>query len=157
MTNSQGMNSDGNSPAVRDTGGGFARLGSQECARLDGNPTTDVGGMEMCCQRCGGPLRTGRKYCSYVCKYAASKRPATTHTQSRRNASKAVGAVCEACPSTKDLMVHHVDINPLNNSPENLQTLCNKCHTRWHWIMRKGLVKTPSKAPYGLRYTRVTA
>ena len=40
---------------------------------------------------------------------------------------------CEHCPTSEQLGLHHKDENRENNSPENLQTLCAKCHTKWHW------------------------
>lgn len=30
------------------------------------------------------------------------------------------------------LTIHHIDHNPWNNDPSNLQTLCRKCHTEVH-------------------------
>ena len=40
--------------------------------------------------------------------------------------------VCEICGSVERLEVHHNDLNWLNNTPSNLQLLCNKCHTKVH-------------------------
>lgn len=40
--------------------------------------------------------------------------------------------VCEMCSSDERLEVHHKDLNWLNNTPSNLQLLCNKCHTKVH-------------------------
>lgn len=31
-----------------------------------------------------------------------------------------------------NLTIHHIDENVANNSPENLQTLCRKCHNKKH-------------------------
>lgn len=39
---------------------------------------------------------------------------------------------CELCSSTKNLDIHHIDGDPSNNSPENLQCLCRSCHIRVH-------------------------
>ena len=41
---------------------------------------------------------------------------------------------CEGrrCNATEGLEVHHKDENPRNNIPENLQTLCKKCHDKTH-------------------------
>lgn len=36
---------------------------------------------------------------------------------------------CFNCQSTKNLIVHHLDQNRNNNNPENLRTVCAKCHT----------------------------
>lgn len=40
--------------------------------------------------------------------------------------------VCDRCPSTKFLCVHHKDQNRYNNVPENLETLCKRCHQLEH-------------------------
>ena len=38
---------------------------------------------------------------------------------------------CQECGKTDDLEVHHIDGNRLNNDPENLLTLCKKCHRKY--------------------------
>lgn len=40
--------------------------------------------------------------------------------------------VCELCGSDKYLCIHHLDHNRENNSIENLQCLCKKCHQKHH-------------------------
>jgi ribosomal protein L37AE/L43A len=41
---------------------------------------------------------------------------------------------CEHCGSVGPrLGLHHKDEDRTNNSPENLLTLCPKCHTALHW------------------------
>lgn len=35
---------------------------------------------------------------------------------------------CFNCKKTNQLLIHHLDGNKLNNSPENLITLCKICH-----------------------------
>ncbi len=35
-----------------------------------------------------------------------------------------------------DLVIHHIDSNPSNNSLENLITLCKKCHNHFHGQQR---------------------
>lgn len=41
--------------------------------------------------------------------------------------------VCEICGSVERLEVHHIDkFNWLNNTPDNLIVLCNKCHAVEH-------------------------
>lgn len=78
-----------------------------------------------------------RKYCNRACMAAAMegviKNP-TPHN-GRRQAMKMVKDACEMCgrmKTTTRLYVHHKDGNPLNNKPENLQTLCGSCHSRMH-------------------------
>jgi len=43
---------------------------------------------------------------------------------------------CEECGEGKNLQVHHIDENRLNNTDENLKTLCAKCHRAKH--IRRG-------------------
>lgn len=42
--------------------------------------------------------------------------------------------ICQECfnQSHKNINCHHKDINPINNSLENLITLCKKCHGKKH-------------------------
>ena len=40
---------------------------------------------------------------------------------------------CEKCGGKSRLGLHHKDRDRTNNSPENLQTLCPRCHTSTHW------------------------
>jgi len=36
---------------------------------------------------------------------------------------------CFVCSSREDLETHHIDFNHNNNDPDNLMTLCERCHT----------------------------
>jgi len=40
--------------------------------------------------------------------------------------------ICIICGSTHRLAIHHIDENRCNNSPDNLQVLCNSCHSKHH-------------------------
>lgn len=40
----------------------------------------------------------------------------------------ASGELCERCKQQPAVEHHHVDNNPLNNEPSNVQKLCRKCH-----------------------------
>ena len=52
---------------------------------------------------------------------------------SQRQSGKAVKKACERCGKTRcKLHVHHKDENPMNNAPENLQSLCASCHRLLH-------------------------
>ena len=39
---------------------------------------------------------------------------------------------CQRCGGTTTLQRHHKDKNPTNNSPENVEVLCNPCHAAEH-------------------------
>jgi len=46
------------------------------------------------------------------------------------------------CGSTR-LTIHHIDHNPYNNDPNNLQTLCATCHINIHRNEDHSKPKTP--------------
>lgn len=81
-----------------------------------------------------------RQFCDQVCMgkatHAAWKlaapRPITAHTSRERARKVKQREACEKCNGTHRLHVHHRDENPMNNSEENLQVLCNSCHTKHH-------------------------
>lgn len=78
---------------------------------------------------------TRRKYCNRQCMAAGQEGVMKTPTakSGRRQAQKSALGSCEVCGrSDTRLSVHHKDEDPLNNAPENLQTLCGSCHRRTH-------------------------
>jgi hypothetical protein len=82
------------------------------------------------CERCGEPITSGgSKYCSKPCA-ARRERPGGEALWSKlhKAARKLRGPKCEACGAKKDLHAHHVDGDPTNNDPANIQTLCGACH-----------------------------
>lgn len=99
---------------------------------------------EKFCERCGVKMerkRFGgrledlgvfkrRKFCSLTCANTR-ERPehwGTYHWRARLHR----GSSCEACGSTEKLHAHHVDGQPPNNEPSNIQTLCVYCHNFLH-------------------------
>jgi hypothetical protein len=56
----------------------------------------------------------------------------------RRSKARAVAKfakielICISCGSTKNLVVHHIDLDYTNNNPSNLQHMCNVCHGEFH-------------------------
>ena len=50
-----------------------------------------------------------------------------TFTQHRKD-------ICERCGSTEYLCAHHRDEDRTNNAPENIETLCKKCHQNHHKV-----------------------
>lgn len=49
--------------------------------------------------------------------------------------------VCKGKFKKKDLQIHHIDRDSKNNNPDNLLTLCNKCHKHWHAILDEDKLK----------------
>ena len=109
---------------------------------------------DKCCQHCGkifNRKRIGkrndlecysnymrRKFCSLSCSASFQHaNPAPSWEASRKRTMKNVGSFCECCGYAENLVVHHVDGNPMNPSPENLQTLCSPCHSYWHAMLRR--------------------
>lgn len=101
-------------------------------------------GQEKYCERCKKPMQRKRyngrledlgvfkrrKYCSLSCSNT-KERPRHWETYHYR-ARKHRKLYCEACGSTENLHAHHVDGQPKNNNPENIQTLCAYCHNFLH-------------------------
>lgn len=76
-----------------------------------------------------------RRYCSRGC---ANRMQRLAHVKvdslyKRAKFEVPMKAACEVCGTSSDLTRHHLDENPANNAPENIQTLCRSCHTKWHW------------------------
>jgi hypothetical protein len=113
------------------------------------------------CQMCGaqferGRLSTGeiddragfmkRKYCSRSCANRVSK-GGTSRGNSNELARRHLKQFCDSCCSSKKLQIHHIDEDWLNNSPSNLQTLCEFCHRSWHASQRCRGIKPAGKMP----------
>lgn len=72
-----------------------------------------------------------RCHCSKRCAATKSVVQRDTHRwRANREASK---EVCDRCPATTDLHIHHRDRDVTNNAQENLQVLCRSCHLKLHW------------------------
>jgi hypothetical protein len=65
-------------------------------------------------------------------------------TQSTVYRQMVVKRQCNRCPSTDNLVVHHIDGVHTNNVPDNLEVLCSPCHTSHHkqewWDARRASV-----------------
>lgn len=56
----------------------------------------------------------------------------TGKTSYKRNTFNYKDKKCERCGSNTHILVHHKDENRENNSLENLEVLCKKCHQHHH-------------------------
>lgn len=59
-------------------------------------------------------------------------------------------SACAVCSSERNVHVHHIDHNPLNNRWRNLVCLCSKCHRGLHADEKS---HTPSRRTRFLRWT----
>ena len=105
------------------------------------------------CMNCGGKLErktlknkkgeleslhhfSRRKYCSRGCMSAGFRgrwREDTHPHEGRYRARTVIQAdSCRRCGKQKRVDIHHIDENPLNNAPMNLEPLCRSCHLRAH-------------------------
>lgn len=78
-----------------------------------------------------------RKYCNRLCMAQAFVKQEVTLAALHWRANKLKRSSCEMCPATENLDVHHKDGNPENNELENVMTLCDSCHAKWHWTHGK--------------------
>ena len=106
---------------------------------------------EKACAHCGSTMKrkryngrledigsfNRRKYCNRECMAQSAIKDHVTLAGLRARASKFRGGKCEMCGTEKSLQVHHIDLNPANNSLKNLMTLCAVCHTKWHYAHGK--------------------
>lgn len=84
-----------------------------------------------------------RYYCDRACMaaYQEGTIKVLNAKNSRRQSAKTVAMSCARCGrNTTRLNVHHKDENPLNNTPDNLESLCGSCHKLEH----NRLAATPS-------------
>lgn len=110
------------------------------------------------CLHCGKPLErkrfsgrledraiySRRKFCDLVCAGLARTDPSPSESALRKRYLGLKGKSCETCETTEKLCLHHKNRNPANNDPSNTMTLCESCHTKWHWEHDK--VATPKQA-----------
>lgn len=87
-----------------------------------------------------------RKYCNQACMAAAYAKDTPSYSALLKRAIRFRGNCCEVCGGTHMVSSHHIDGNPANNSPENIQTLCGSCHTSHHHHARRAGLTVPGKA-----------
>ena len=57
------------------------------------------------------------------------------------------GLECEACGFGKYIEAHHIDNDPSNSDPDNIQTLCRYCHRFWHDLTRRLSIHPAGRCP----------
>lgn len=80
-----------------------------------------------------------RKYCSVFCRRDIRRWAALSYRQYKKRR-------CEQCydePGFGNLHVHHLNENPADNRPDNLVTLCQRCHTSIHQKSKRKRKKKP--------------
>lgn len=108
------------------------------------------------CQLCGKTI-TGRnkfrggerRFCGRRCASIANKTIEGIKNYVVKGFTETIRRIgkiaCEECgfDNPDGLVVHHVDHDRSNNSPENLKTLCGTCHALAHWsgsVVRRRIV-----------------
>ena len=87
-----------------------------------------------------------RRFCCLSCSVSSQHAsPPPTVAASRKRAARFMAPRCAACGTRRERVVHHLDENPMNNDPVNLQTLCGNCHSFWHAALRR--TSTPKGKP----------
>ena len=73
----------------------------------------------------------GKEHHSYKHGLYSEKTNSKNCTRHRKLIDKNIK--CEICKQTKkDMDIHHIDFNHLNNNKNNLQILCHSCHSTLH-------------------------
>lgn len=107
-----------------------------------------------CCHKRYTTTSRGQKFCSDECCKKSQKRKRRQQKEysetkeiqrlSARSHGVAVATLhylisiglreekCECCGATTGLEVHHINTSWLDNSPQNLEYLCTKCHSKAH-------------------------
>lgn len=125
------------------------RAASEERRLTVGRP---VVWSHLMCESCGVifrvkpcMVRRGRRFCSVTCRHLLCPPPsqfgnrhAWKGNDAGRNAMHYRARLltesiptCQRCGSRAQL-THHIDENPWNNTPENLERLCRRCHIAHH-------------------------
>jgi len=93
---------------------------------------------------------------SNILEYQHAKHPYLFNRKSyceNNDGSRGLGFTCTATIVwSGQLDVDHIDENPSNNHPLNLQTLCKNCHAVKTNLFVKQFGRTPGRIALGLKY-----
>ena len=101
---------------------------------------------EKVCLTCGQPFTrkrfngrledytvfSHRKHCSVTCANRASVKAVPSKVALLQRSYRYRKTSCEICGATENLHAHHIDGNRFNITPDNIQTLCGRCHATHH-------------------------
>tara|TARA_R110000822_G_scaffold42836_12_gene116156 strand:- start:153 stop:656 length:504 start_codon:yes stop_codon:yes gene_type:complete len=136
--------------------------GNTEPSILDSSSKACVETRRKVCIKCGNEIPQTKykssKFCSIRCRNAFTswkwrvkkgliKKPGVGSGNNQekniknvkaraacRKAMKLLPKVCNRCSSKNNLLAHHIDHNRQNNSLDNFEILCKKCHQNHHTI-----------------------
>ena len=86
-----------------------------------------------------------RHYCTRKCMGRSFVKDVPSKSALLKRISKYRGDYCEVCGATEKIHAHHIDGSLLNDSPENIQTLCASCHITHHHHARRVGQKVPGR------------
>ena len=86
-----------------------------------------------------------RRFCTLICMGRFRAKPAPSQSALMKRAHRHRGNCCELCGGVNRIAAHHIDGNRLNDSAENIQTLCVHCHTSHHHRVRRAGLTVPGK------------
>lgn len=73
-----------------------------------------------------------RRFCGLACSALAHRKEDASRSARLKRVAPLRKKKCERCGSTENLSTHHKDRDWQNDDPDNLETLCSKCHTSHH-------------------------
>lgn len=98
-----------------------------------------LGGKALTCLHCGRDYSgtkdaSRKKFCDKECYrlYRLTQPLTNKSTGHYRARAATLATTCSMCGTKKNLHVHHIDRNVLNDAAENLQVLCAECHRAEH-------------------------
>lgn len=127
-----------------------------------GRPRVDTVAPKLC-RQCGAVMErkringrledngvfARRQFCNQDCMAGGMIREVVSVYTSRERATKTFRqGSCSSCgvgPNGRNLHVHHIDGNPLNNTQANLSTVCFRCHMAIHRATASSR-KSPAKS-----------
>ena len=119
---------------------------TKRCAFCKKEYKTTSRSQKFCCEACC--KKAQKKHARQQKEYNANKEIARLASRAHSLGVEVLSQLerlgvrekkCEICGAVEGLQVHHKNVNYLDNSPQNLQWLCTKCHSAEHSRISKEL------------------